>query len=84
MVVHNSNSIAMVLPAMSILSQKSFLSTKVTPTNSLDPDQARHYGLPLVQTVCKSYPRTTIVGKELISRLKCLRTRAFFTLRTWI
>ena len=32
MVFHNSNSIAMALPAMSILSQYSFLATIVTPT----------------------------------------------------
>ena len=35
-------------------------------SNSLDPDQARHLsGLILVQTFCKSYQQTTLVGKEL-------------------
>ena len=31
-------------------------------SNSLDPDQGRHF----VQTVCKGYQQTTLVGKELI------------------
>ena len=35
MIVHNSNSIAMALPAMSILSQYSFLATIVTPNTNV-------------------------------------------------
>ena len=35
-------------------------------SKSLDPDQARHSVRPdLVQTVCKGYEQTTLVGKEL-------------------
>ena len=40
MVVHNSNSIAIVLPAMSILSQWSDLAALVTPSNN--PFQRGH------------------------------------------
>ena len=35
-------------------------------SNSLDPDQARHIvGSAQVQTVCKSYQKTILVGNEL-------------------
>ena len=35
-------------------------------SNSLDPDQARHFvGPDLVQTVCKGHQQTTLGGKEL-------------------
>ena len=39
-------------------------------TNSLDPDQAQHFvgsdlGPNCLQTVCKGYQQTAIVGKEL-------------------
>ena len=43
----------------------SFRNT-VSVSNSLDPDQARHFaGLICVQTVCKCYQQTILVSKEL-------------------
>ena len=35
-------------------------------SNILHPDQARHFvGPDLIQTICKSYQQTTLVGKSL-------------------
>ena len=49
-------------------------------SSSLDPDQARHWsGLIWVQSVCKSYLQTTLVGKALMSMLLNL-TRKYWLL----
>ena len=49
----------------STFSKNSFKIT-IRMSNSLDPDQARHFvGLIWGQTVCKGYQQTTLVGKEL-------------------
>ena len=48
----------------STFSKNSFRNT-IRESNSLDPDQARQFGLIWVQIVCKGYQQTTLVGKEL-------------------
>ena len=56
---------------ISFLKKNSFRNTISVP-NSLVPEQARHFvrpdkmsGLIWVQTICKGYQQTTLVGKIL-------------------
>ena len=49
-------------------SKSSFTNT-ITVSNSLDPDQARHFvGPDLGPNCCKGYQQMTLVGNELMSR----------------
>ena len=49
--------------------KNSFRNT-IRASNSLDPDQARHFDRPdLGQTVCKSYQQKTLVGNELDAKV---------------
>ena len=55
-----------------IFSKSSFKNNTTRVSNSLDPDQARRLsGLILVQTVCKCYQQTILVGKKLTIPREC-------------
>ena len=56
--------------SLDVVMMSSQKTQTVTVSNSLNPDQALFLsGLIRVQTVCKGYQQTTLVGKELMGRL---------------
>ena len=53
---------------------QNILSVRLSGSNSLDPDQVRHFVGPDLgpNCVCKDYQQTTLVGRELSKQNWCV------------